>query len=384
MIFHQYSVAMGSVLSEKDLCGVEAAQQVLLRPDRYSTVAEWLTSGADAITHLMQADAVHAFVPRAGAPVQAGSRIDSSFFQGVDAFFAHASDGDAQEREAMKLHMEMQQARVARGAGVYHETHLADRRAIEASPFYQDVCAPHGIQYTTGLSVPCRDSEAAICVSFARPDAPGYDLDASGLLRLLVPAFETGLQHWSRLARAASALRTTIDALPHAAALFDADGEELHRNRALRRLLDSERAAGRVVEALQSVADDVRPRQRSGPHVAAPQREVDGDAVSYQLRACVLQSSTTDAPVVLVMVDRLSPFPPKQVVEDRLGLTAREAEVAILLARGASNAEVADHLHISPHTARHHVARILKKLNVSTRSSVAPALLQAQALRPGS
>jgi DNA-binding CsgD family transcriptional regulator len=79
------------------------------------------------------------------------------------------------------------------------------------------------------------------------------------------------------------------------------------------------------------------------------------------------------------MVDRL----PTQVVEDRLGLTAREAEVAILLARGASNAEVADRLHISPHTARHHVARILKKLNVSIRSSVALALLRSQNHRPG-
>lgn len=374
---------MGFTISETNLRRVEAAQQVLLRPDQYSTVAEWLASGVDAITHLMQANAVHAFVPQGGAPIQAGARVGSSFFQGVDAFFAYAPDGDARERDAMKLHMEMQQTRVARGAGVYHETHLADRRTIEASPFYQEVCAPHGIQYTTGLSVPWRDSEAAICVSFARDDAPGYDLDASVLLRLLVPAFESGLLYWSRLVSAASRMRETIDALPHAAALFDADGAELHRNRALRHLLDAEHDPDRVVEAIKSVAGDVRPGPRSVSHEAAPRRVVDGAKESYRLRACVLQSGTAGAPSVLVMVDRLSLFPPQQVVEDRLGLTARQAEVAGLVARGASNADIADRLHISPHTARHHVARILKKLNISSRSSIAPTLLQVQSLTPG-
>ena len=88
-----------------------------------------------------------------------------------------------------------------------------------------------------------------------------------------------------------------------------------------------------------------------------------------------MRLDSAKAPYTLVTVERLSLFPPQQVVQDRLGLTAREAEVAILVARGASNADLADQLYISPHTARHHVARILKKLGFSSRSGVAPALL---------
>ena len=370
---------MKSIISETDLCHLEAAQRVLLHPDRDATMAEWLESSAHAVGRLMRADAVHAFVPQeAEAPVQAGFRVDPAFFKGIDAFFAHALNGDASERNAMQLHFRMQQTRVAGGAGVYHDTHLADRRSIEASPFYQDVCAPHGIQYTTGLSIPWCDAEAAFCVSFTRPDALGYDPAASALLRLLIPAFEAGLSYWTRLADAATQVRTTIDTLPIAAALFDADGTELHRNRALCILLDSEPAADRIAETVETLAHDVCPRQRKSSRFAVSQREVDGTEASYRMRACVLQLEMVDAPFPLVTVERLSLFPPRQAVQDRLGLTAREAEVAVLVARGASNADVADELYISFHTARHHVARILKKLGLSSRSGIAPALLRAR------
>jgi DNA-binding CsgD family transcriptional regulator len=49
------------------------------------------------------------------------------------------------------------------------------------------------------------------------------------------------------------------------------------------------------------------------------------------------------------------------------GLTAREAEIASLLARALTNARIGARLHISPKTVDHHVSAILGKLGVASR-----------------
>ncbi|KAA9031726.1 helix-turn-helix transcriptional regulator [Niallia endozanthoxylica] len=50
-----------------------------------------------------------------------------------------------------------------------------------------------------------------------------------------------------------------------------------------------------------------------------------------------------------------------------LDLTHREKDVLFLILEGLNNAEVADHLKISPHTVKNHVTNIFRKLNVSNR-----------------
>ncbi len=52
-------------------------------------------------------------------------------------------------------------------------------------------------------------------------------------------------------------------------------------------------------------------------------------------------------------------------------LTAREQEIALLIARGLSNRGIADELVISPATAARHVANILAKLELNSRAQIA-------------
>jgi len=49
-------------------------------------------------------------------------------------------------------------------------------------------------------------------------------------------------------------------------------------------------------------------------------------------------------------------------------LTGRELEVLRLMADGASNSEISQMLHISPHTVKSHVIHIFNKLNVNDRT----------------
>ena len=55
----------------------------------------------------------------------------------------------------------------------------------------------------------------------------------------------------------------------------------------------------------------------------------------------------------------------------RFGLTKREAQIARLLARRATNREIADQLDVSPHTVRHHIENIFTKLGIHSRRAIA-------------
>jgi DNA-binding NarL/FixJ family response regulator len=61
-------------------------------------------------------------------------------------------------------------------------------------------------------------------------------------------------------------------------------------------------------------------------------------------------------------------------VQMQFGLTARETEVAMLLAEGRSNVAIAGTLNISTHTARHHTQRVLSKLKVHSRAEAGAKL----------
>lgn len=63
-----------------------------------------------------------------------------------------------------------------------------------------------------------------------------------------------------------------------------------------------------------------------------------------------------------------APRAPRQTTRDHpLGLTAREAEVAALVAQGLSDSDIAERLSISRRTAEHHVSSILLKLGATSR-----------------
>jgi DNA-binding NarL/FixJ family response regulator len=58
------------------------------------------------------------------------------------------------------------------------------------------------------------------------------------------------------------------------------------------------------------------------------------------------------------------------------GLTAREIEVLILLARGMSNKQIAERLVITPKTAGNHVEHIYAKIDASNRAAAAMFAVQ--------
>jgi DNA-binding NarL/FixJ family response regulator len=64
-------------------------------------------------------------------------------------------------------------------------------------------------------------------------------------------------------------------------------------------------------------------------------------------------------------------------------LTEREREVMALVAGGLSNAEIAEHLVVSPATARTHVSRAMIKLGARDRAQLVVFAYESGLVKPG-
>jgi pimeloyl-ACP methyl ester carboxylesterase/DNA-binding CsgD family transcriptional regulator len=72
------------------------------------------------------------------------------------------------------------------------------------------------------------------------------------------------------------------------------------------------------------------------------------------------------------------PVPPRETRTDGIDeLSPREREVLRLVAEGLGDAEIAERLVLSPHTVHRHVANILRKLGLHSRSAAAVAATRA-------
>ncbi|MFC8722664.1 response regulator [Kitasatospora sp. NPDC057198] len=96
------------------------------------------------------------------------------------------------------------------------------------------------------------------------------------------------------------------------------------------------------------------------------------DSALEEILTAVRVAAAGDAPVTPSIVRRLigefaaRPEPAGEATE-LAGITAREREVLALVGRGLTNGELAERLHITPGTAKAHVASLRSKLGARDR-----------------
>ena len=96
-----------------------------------------------------------------------------------------------------------------------------------------------------------------------------------------------------------------------------------------------------------------------------------------------LLSPAATRSLITKYVLRSQPMPSLVVPAQLEQLTDREREVLLLVARGHSNAEIAELLFISPHTAKTHVNRIMAKVHAHDRAQLVIVAYESGMLSPG-
>lgn len=259
------------------------------------------------------------------------------------------------------------------GTGAFHDAPLHDWAQRESLQIYQEVFRPLGVERKIALSTPLPIGEALLIAGFEEADMPAYNGRRHRLLQLLVPAYEASLRFRHRLSHVCTGLARVLDELPVPLLVFDADARERHRNAALRNLLSRAAAGEAIVRAAQQLAQGLRPNAVSDTLPPA-QRTVTLPSGTFTLRGHHDNAALPDVSI-LISVDRASALPAPRTITATSDLTPREAEVAVLLAEGLSDQQIADDLCISVYTVRRHVSQVLRKLHLASRAGVALALL---------
>ncbi len=359
-------------LSLHDLSLLESVSRVLLAPLAAPSVDAWRQDAVYQVRTLLRAD--HAIFGITGMEhpyVIDGVDVDT--WQRYADYITHTQMAWGTRDAVVDCWL---RSHHAQGGGAFSEQtidHVLQRHSLSlrTSELMNGIAWPNRMYSLCGVTASVGTAQAGLQVTYERPNPDAAESNLA-LMRVLLPAFRGGLDAWGRF----GTQRTTLDLMDAPLIVFSLDGMEVHRNPALERLLGADPHRTLVDARLARAGREMRGH---GPGLGVPPTmQVETPQGTYTLRASLLPAGSfgpEQAVLVSVQSSATPALPAPDDVRQRFGLTRREAEVALLLAEGLSNAQMAERLFVSPHTARHHVENVMGKLEVVSRAAVAARLL---------
>jgi len=268
-------------------------------------------------------------------------------------------------------------ARVAAPSPVSHRSVSAEERE---GTYYREVLAPLGIAHFLYGIVRYRGRVVGQLSLYRGPDEPAFGAhDATQLADVL---------HYLGEALAVPALNLLRDVqeqtIEEAIAVLDASGRELFADAGWHRLIRM--AHGNAIAPAAALHErDTLPQFLQAVMAAvlnAPQaiHQVHTHWGRFAFRRHDLQARQDGSPAVALVLARLAAEPLRLAQGAAvLGLSPQQREVALLMALGRSNADIAEQMGLTLNTASYHVKQVLARLGVHERGAVARVLTSAAA-----
>ena len=134
------------------------------------------------------------------------------------------------------------------------------------------------------------------------------------------------------------------------------------------RMLDDLRTAGVDEEGLPAIVRNVVTRARSSRSSSHIATRVHGTSGVWRRVTAIPMEGARGSVAVMIEPARAADLTP--ILLEAYGLTGREIDIVIQLARGLATKEIAAELSISPHTVRDHVKAIFAKTGFSSRGEL--------------
>lgn len=380
---------MGLTLTSRDVAAFTALQEALLSPLDYATIPEWCTAVLRRAQQFLAADRSAFLLPCAGAMYHVSESVEHRYLAAYRERIAEIRPGGFRYSE--DLLERAHHIRRTRGIEVWSIDMMGRMMGaltgerMEVTPVYNEAVKPAGIAHSVALSTSLPAGETYLGVAHSNPMEDRFG-EQSGLelMTLLLPAFKAGVNMAVRFHTQREALGRLLDATGQALVLFDRTGRELHRSRRLEELLSAEPEREQLAGESRLLARSLlrcHERRVDGEPAPLGTRKASTAAARYELRATYAGQGIYGLDgAVLVALERLTPaLPGYDVLQERYGLTKREAEVAALLAQGLSNREIAERIRVSQHTVRHHAEWVFTKVGIHSRKALGLRLMGLQA-----
>jgi DNA-binding CsgD family transcriptional regulator len=251
---------------------------------------------------------------------------------------------------------------------------------FKRTELYADWFKPQEFDGVMAFPVLFKESISAVVVAFR--DRTRVDFESADLARLGRFAHHFGRALSIRLDREQTAAdliaaNLMLDEINHALLLVDRDARLQHANRAGRAMLEAGKVArlrrGRL-EIQDAKANSIVTKMVSGGRGGElPLFKHGPEQWVIQVHPCpdgVGLSGAGRMTVKIIGLNQYSEAPTPARLRERLGLTIRQCEVIVELARGGTEAKAAKNLGIGEPTVHEHIRRVYDSLELGSRAEL--------------